>query len=450
VSGRKPMLPNGLVSKITYVSHQGKLLVALLEPVPVSQAIPELTFTGSLPLLLADAGAARPAHAASGCSPPKLLSIGAHLDSVELRQASLSPWPAELRLTMAVRTTESLGVAAAAIGINCDWTLAELGPYQAEIPVGPLVVPVYATLPVKAGVHINGKLDVGTFNVASTTVATVAAGLHENNASLTEQGTNAWVTGTPSIAGSAKLSASVGLQAGIGVIKGANVHLEADFGPVFEWSSGHECTLVDDFGTLSAGVTILGKTLSTPSWTPLKVTLWSGCKPSSPAPPAIPEAPSTPPPPTEPTNPSPNRQAITSYNQMHPGAPFHGYFDVAWQSFTAQSNTLTTLGATVGNPALPAGEAVPYSLTMRLCSTQPASDGTCAGQIAETHPQIVNYGNTSADIGDVGVTPGATYWIDWLQPPFVGGTSWVTFWWAGGSTITSSDQLQMLVQGYNR
>ncbi len=64
--------------------------------------------------------------------------------------------------------TAALGVSATALGIDCDWTIAELGPYQEAIPVGPIAVPVYATFPVEAGIHINGTLNVGAFNVAST------------------------------------------------------------------------------------------------------------------------------------------------------------------------------------------------------------------------------------------------------------------------------------------
>ena len=145
-----------------------------------------------------------------------------------------------------------------------------------------------------------------------------------------------------------------------------------------------------------------------------------------------------------------NRYAITSYDRMAPGAPHHGFFDNAWQPFTAQSNTITLLGATVGTPGLPGGAVAPETLTLRLCSGQPPVDGSCPGQLAEAHQRIVNYGDTSTDIGNVGVTPGATYWIEWLQPaPYNGGT-WVTYWWEGGSTIEMSEGMQAIVQGYNR
>lgn len=282
------LLPRGLISKVTRTKKTGPRIRVSLRAVPVTDAVPSLEFNGNLALepltassadsvAASSAGREQAAASKSSCSPPKLLKIRAHLDSLELRQASIGAWPPQMRLTLAIRTTESLGVAAAAVGINCDWTLAELGPFQAAIPVGPVVIPVYATVPVAASVHINGRFDVGTVNIASTTVATVAAGFDENKASLSQQGTNVWTSGTLALSGSARLGASIGVEAGIGVAKGANVHVSARFGPEFSWSSGRSCDLFLNLGTLSAGVTVLGKNLNTPGFTPLKPKLWSGC-----------------------------------------------------------------------------------------------------------------------------------------------------------------------------
>jgi alpha-tubulin suppressor-like RCC1 family protein len=251
-----------------------------VSPVPVTDAVPSITFAGRLQLTSVagstTAVGAR-AHVSNGCSAPKLADFKAHLDSVELREAFIGLWPPQVKLTMAVRTTESLGVSLAAAGINCDWTGPELGPYAAAIPVGPVPVPVYATLPLKAGIHINGTLQAGTLNVASTTVAHVAAGGDENSASLGQQGSNVWVSGVLALAGNAKLSASIGLQAGIGVAKAGNLHVEAGFGPEFDWTSGHDCELNLDLGSLSAGVSVIGHSLDPPSFTPFKLNLWRGC-----------------------------------------------------------------------------------------------------------------------------------------------------------------------------
>jgi len=305
-------LPYGLVSRVTSRTRQGGLLLVSLKAVPIVDATPELSFQGSLPLEPA-AVAATSAHAASSCSSPSLLNFSAQLDSVEVRRAFLGAWPPQLELTIAVRTTEALGVSAAALGINCDWTIAELGPYQEAIPVGPIVVPVYATFPVEAGIHINGTLNVGTFNVASTTVAAVAAGGDYNEASLTQQGSNVWLTGSPSLSGSAKLSASIGVQAGIGVAKAANVHVQANFGPELDWTSGQDCKLLLDMGSLSAGVSVFGGSLNTPSFTPLQVQLWSGCHSTAPPPISGPTPPATPTsPPAAPTSPPTQAPTLTS------------------------------------------------------------------------------------------------------------------------------------------
>jgi surface antigen len=145
---------------------------------------------------------------------------------------------------------------------------------------------------------------------------------------------------------------------------------------------------------------------------------------------------------------SPNRTAVSSYNRVEPGAPHYGVFEVAWERFTAASNTITQLGATVGNSGYPAGATLGLTLTMRLCAAQPAASGACT-VLGEVAAPVVNYGATLGDIGDIAVTPGATYFVEFF-PPQPYGNGWVTYWWAGGPTITSSEQLQALVRGYNR
>jgi hypothetical protein len=301
-SGPTPQLPFGLIAKVKRTRPIRRGLMVWLAPVTLPKATPEFAFTGHLPLApTVGTGARSRAHASNTCAGPHLLQFGAHLDAVEVRHAFLGAWPPQLELTLAVRTTEWLGVAAAAAGIKCSWSLGELGPYEAAVPLGPVVVPVYATIPVSAYAHIDGRLTVGSFNVASTTVAQVAAGFARDEAKLAEQGSNVWISGSPSISGSAALSASITVQAGVGVAKVANVHVQAGFGPKLDWSTGHNCNLVFDLGSLSGGVTAFGTSLNTPAFTPLKLHVWSGC--ASPPPPV--GQPPQPPPTAPPSNPPP-------------------------------------------------------------------------------------------------------------------------------------------------
>jgi lysophospholipase L1-like esterase len=143
-----------------------------------------------------------------------------------------------------------------------------------------------------------------------------------------------------------------------------------------------------------------------------------------------------------------DREAVTNYDQMRAGAPHHGYFDVAWQPFVAQSRIVTHVGVTVGTPTLPAGSPVGFSVHVRLCADQPDAAGNCHS-LADASPQIVNYGNSYVDLGDVAVIKGTTYWLVWFQPPAANGASWVTYWFEGGTTITTSATMQALVKGYD-
>ena len=137
-----------------------------------------------------------------------------------------------------------------------------------------------------------------------------------------------------------------------------------------------------------------------------------------------------------------NRTGATSYNQMQPGAPYNGYYVTAWQAFTAQGNTITTLGVTVGSPGYTGSGS---TVRIRLCG-----DPNCNTAYGETDPPIVNFGNSQGDIGDVSVTPGTTYYIVYYQPAAWSGHTWITYWWSGGPTIQQSDHIQAIVQGYDR
>lgn len=81
-------------------------------------------------------------------------------------------------------------------------------------------------------------------------------------------------------------------------------------------------------------------------------------------------------------------------------APYSSGFNYAYQPFTAGSDTVTYLGATVGNPNLPVGSASSDTMTLRLCES-----ASCVGtELASASAPVDNYMLTTADIGDVEVT----------------------------------------------
>jgi hypothetical protein len=144
---------------------------------------------------------------------------------------------------------------------------------------------------------------------------------------------------------------------------------------------------------------------------------------------------------------------------MAPGAPYWGRSPYGFQSFTAQSNTLTYVGVTWGSGNYQPGASVPgVTARIRVCSgigVPGATDVACNGQLADVAAPVVNFGTSAADIGDVAVTPGATYYVVYSQPSAAAG-SWDLFWWSctcpnkGRNSAAASDQNQMVVKGYNR
>ena len=106
-------LPAGLIARVTSVARQRGRLRVSLTPASIVQAVPQLFFAGQLPLApaahapdgldpttppTATAGRAR---AASSCASPSLLSFGAHLDAVSVREAFFGVWPPQMRMTVA-------------------------------------------------------------------------------------------------------------------------------------------------------------------------------------------------------------------------------------------------------------------------------------------------------------------------------------------------------------
>jgi hypothetical protein len=148
------------------------------------------------------------------------------------------------------------------------------------------------------------------------------------------------------------------------------------------------------------------------------------------------------------TGPQPKgpRSVIDYAGAQPPPAPYSGPFLYGFQAFKAASDTITKIGVVVGNPAFPRDATGSETMTLRLCQVSDCSSGV----LAAANPSIVNYGLTEADIGDVSVTPGQTYFVYWQSPRRAEGQSWVSFWQGQGPHIEESRLMQAFARGYDR
>lgn len=140
-------------------------------------------------------------------------------------------------------------------------------------------------------------------------------------------------------------------------------------------------------------------------------------------------------------------RSIISYDGAQPTpAPYSGPFSYAFQNFKAASDTITELGVVVGNAGLARGAEGVETIHLRLCETPDCSSGV----LASANPFIVNYGLTTADIGDVPVNVGQTYFVNWLSPHKYEGNSWQSFWLGQGPLPEEASLMQALAKGYDR
>lgn len=275
------VLPDGLIARVTAVSHQGSSRLVSITNVPVSEAVPEFTFTGAIDLHpAADRSSALARKADTSCGGYlSLFDVGASLDQFQIRQASAGLWPPQMSLTLAVRTSEHLGNRAFAVSVQCAHDLGQIGaPWRGAIPtpVGPL--PVYASLPITLSGSVSGSGPGFRLNHASTHVITLDLG-HRNNFGFQEEGANTWQSGT-SGGETADIALQASLEFGVGDPNVGNLHLDVGFGPDLTIRPSSGCDLELDLGSVSAGVKIGWFGASTPSWTPFHQHLWHGCAPA--------------------------------------------------------------------------------------------------------------------------------------------------------------------------
>lgn len=271
-------LPRGLVARVTSSKSKRGKRTLRLRAVSVTTAVPAFSFSGSRRLKVAHWTRlrARVSKVKRACHGPSDFDYGAHLDEFAIRHASATPWPPQMSVGIAVRTSEHFGPRVAAAGVSCTWALAALGPWQGAIPtpVGP--IPVYATVPVTASASVEGSLSAFTFHVVGTHVLNIDLGQH-NSVGFSEEGTNQWFDRPLSFSGSASLSADLGLEMGVGNPKAGDFHVSAGLGPKATWQAGAGCDLGFELGRLSVGAKIGPFEKSTPPYSPKTFHLWHGC-----------------------------------------------------------------------------------------------------------------------------------------------------------------------------
>jgi hypothetical protein len=273
-----PDLPAGLVARVTSRRRDGGRQVLGVRPVPITAAVPAFDFDGSV-ALHADAAArtSMRARAAAGCDGPRFIDFSAKLDEFRVRHASAKIWPPQMAFALAIRTTEHFGPKLAVAGVSCRWDARALGPWTGAIPtpVG-IPIPVYATIPIGFSANVEGSLSAFKLHVASTSVLGLELG-QRNRATFHQEGSNVWIDGVMQTTGRVKLGARLNLVLGVGNPNVGDLHVQAGFGPTFNWAVGSSCSLDLALGSLAVGARIGPFKATTPAWSPFNVNLWRGC-----------------------------------------------------------------------------------------------------------------------------------------------------------------------------
>jgi hypothetical protein len=291
-AGQSSTLPYGLIATVTSVSRSGSTTLLAVTPVPLTDVIPVFSHLGSINLALspnapdAKAGASDEAAARrarddddkGSCNGPSVFNVGAQFDQFQIRNptADVLTFHPYVSFTLALRTTESLGLNVAAAGVSCSWDVTTLGPWETTVDILGIPIPFYASIPIEADASIGGSLSAFTINLASTHAATIRLG-SGGGLSFQEQGANVWTSGILQLTGSADVGVTMNLELGVGDPDVADVHVDAGVGAEASWQAGSGCDVDVHLGSFSAGAKIGPISASTPTWTARTFNLWHGC-----------------------------------------------------------------------------------------------------------------------------------------------------------------------------
>lgn len=276
-------LPVGLLHRVISVERSSTRVTVGLRPAAVTDIAPKLTYDGEPGMALIRA---TPNVWKATLLPTKACGVGfGGLVNGSVQIANFhprididaTPWggPIHADVTASLRLTVGYQATLSQL-LDCELeadTLTLIG----VIPVGPVPVPVYLTVPLK------GTFEVQAATAISRTIAwdtTVGMRARRQGVALVPQMVfqhgPAQATSTSKDVSAYKVGVGIGVQVGVGVPKVANVHVDVGSDLAFT-RAVDRCDLDWRIGTFSAGGRVGPLKVKSPTLAATTVHVWDGC-----------------------------------------------------------------------------------------------------------------------------------------------------------------------------
>ncbi len=285
-SGPTPALPFGLLHRIVAVQPTGAAVNVALEPAEITDAFPKLAYAGdagpvaqiaaSTNIFTAELQASR--NCSLGFGTGSILPVFRVANFRPEIDIDATPWGGAIHADVLASMHLTLGFTATSTQVaTCE---LEGNPITAVgvIPIGPALVPIYFTVPLKA----TARLQANTATVRTWSFKTkLGARMARQGIGLTPRAVYEHgpvkTTSTGTSESTYTLGVSAGAELGLGLPRIANIH--AGLGTDLTFTRQEtRCDLDWNIGSLSAGGQVGPLKISTPSYTPVKLHLWDGCK----------------------------------------------------------------------------------------------------------------------------------------------------------------------------
>jgi uncharacterized repeat protein (TIGR01451 family) len=260
-------LPGGLFHRVRRVSRHGRLITLTLAPVHLHEAFPQIDFSSTVHLTPAAPAAAghaagfEPLVASLGigafrCAEPIVgdqltsqLSLGLNAE-VQLNIPTFFGIPDGLPEGKMALTLSGSAALQALVAKNSGCSAnATLPPLSGAIPVGPVVVPVYAQVGASGSLTVASTLSFQANASAALTAGMEFHGFSTNNISA------AHGSASVSASGSGRISVGPTLRLAVGVASIADVHFDAKPALAFSAALDGSCA-VELVGGSQVGISI--------------------------------------------------------------------------------------------------------------------------------------------------------------------------------------------------